>query len=248
MAGAPILAYVEDSLPGETRRSRLEFARRHGLALEVANRGRLDPDACAGLPIVTVQAYRMHDAHPLHPDPGVREAAAAHLRDTIDQAARLGAGRVLAVCGYGRAPCPEPLERCRAFFAAVAPQARARGVRVLIEPLSRRRAGAMTGAGCIRDLLDALGEPDVFGAALDTGHIQDDGDDPGAVLAAWGRDLDEVQLRGPGSRPPAPDVPVTRWLAGLVSPPAVVAIEHRAPIGEAEAAALVAGLRDGLGR
>lgn len=240
-----ILGYVEDSLPGRDRQERARLAARLGLALEVANRGEVDPApyARAGVAVVTVQAWGMHDHHPLHPDPARRAAAAAHLRDTIDLAARLGAPRVLAVCGYGPLSCGDPFDRCLEFFAASAPHARDRGVRILIEPLSRLRAPAAAGTEAVARLLAALALPEVFGAALDTGHLLDDRRDPGEVLASWGPEVEELQLRGPASVAPGPDLPLEAWLARLARPPAVLVVEHRAAIGSAELDALVERLR-----
>jgi Xylose isomerase-like TIM barrel len=236
----PIVGYVESSLPGETQSARIELARRHGLALEVAHRGSgsLDGFVDCGVPIASVQAFLMHEDHPLHRDPARRELASAHVRATIAEAARLGAPRVITVCGFGHDVCTKPFESCEAFFRALVPDAREHGVRVLIEPLSSQRAGAMTRASEIGRLLAALAAPDVFGTALDTGHILDDGHDVERYLARWKHPVDELQLRGAGSTPPALDAPVRRWLAALrarelsvphASPSAIV-VEHRAPI------------------
>jgi sugar phosphate isomerase/epimerase len=228
-----ILAYVEHCLPGRDPAARIATARRLGLALEVANREEADLEAVrgSGVPVVTVQAHRLHEAHPLHPDPACRDAAAAHVRDTIEVAAALGAGRVLTACGFGERVADRPFDRCVEFFSALAAPARGRGVRVLIELLSPLRAGAMTDPEELASLLDTLDAPDVFGAAIDTGHLLDAGREPEAFLDAWGLPVEEFQLRGPGSTPP-PAEPIGRWLAALDAPPAVVAVEHREPVAE----------------
>jgi sugar phosphate isomerase/epimerase len=189
----------------------------------------------------------MHDAHPLHPDPQRVSAARRHVRDTIEKAAAVGARRVLTVCGFGREPCDRPFERCVDFFAGVTTFARERGVLVLIEKLSRRRAGAMTGAEDLGRLFDELDAPDVFRTALDTGHILDDGLDPADYFKRWRHPVEEIQLRGPSSAPPAPDAPLRDWLGALPALPAVVCVEHREPIDRDRLTELVRSLSRDLG-
>jgi len=245
VGGSWTLTWLEHALPGDALAQRLALARRLGLALEVANRPGLDPRALrsARAPIVTLQAFGMHEAHPLHPDPERRRAGERHLVDTIERAAELGVPRVIAACGFGEAACAEPFESCRAFFERVAPRARERGVRVLIEPLSPRRSPAMDQPEDVERLLSALAAPDVFGTVLDTGHLLDGGHDPERILRGWPHRVDEVQLRGARSEPPPPGAPLGRWLACLREPPEVVCIEHRAPITVARVEELVAELR-----
>lgn len=245
----PHLAYVEHCLPGTRAEERLALAGRLGLALEVANRDGLDRGLLRrrGLPITTVQAYGLHDDHPLAGSAERTRAADLHVRETIELAVELGAPRVLTVCGFGPARCAAPAERCLEFFGALAPFARDRGVRILIERLSRRRAGAMTERGELEALLAALDAPDVFALALDTGHLLDDGLDPGAALAGWRAPVEEIQLRGADSRAPQPHLPWRTWLAALTAAPAVVAIEHRESITVAAFEILIRELFDDAG-
>lgn len=239
----PILAYVEHCLPGADVGERLRLARRHDLALEIANRQGLEVERLrgSGAVICTVQAWEMHDVHPIHPDPAARRSAEVHVRRTIELAERLGAPRVLTVCGYGSAIVDAPFERCRDFFARLVPFARDRGVRLLVERLGRSRAAAMTAPEAIDRLLDEVGAPDVLGRAVDTGHLLDDGLDPAEILR--GRAAEELQLRGPGSTPPSADLPVRRWLEALPARPAIVAVEHHEPTGTAELELLLRTLR-----
>jgi sugar phosphate isomerase/epimerase len=154
----PVLAYVEHCLPGSTTETRVRVARDHGLALEVANRNGFDPEAARswGVPVVSLEAYRMHEIHPLQANPEHCHEALRHVRDTIEKAARVGAARVITACGFGHDPVDRPFERCLDFFASLAPFARDHGVRILIEKLSRQRAGEMTDAVELRLLLDRL--------------------------------------------------------------------------------------------
>lgn len=241
------VAYVEHCLPAPDEAARLALARRHGLALEVANRiGRdLGPVLDSGLDVVTLEAYDLHEFHPLHPDPRRRERGFEHVRDTIEKAAAAGVPRVLAVCGFGE-PCARPYEECLAFFRRLAPVAAGLGVRIMIEPLSPLRAGAMTDPRDVARLIDELAAPAVFTSLLDTGHIVDGGHDLARYFAAWPHPVEEIQVRGPRSAPPAVDFDLRPLLAALATPPAVVAIEHRRPIEPAALAPLLRNLRASL--
>jgi hypothetical protein len=105
----------------------------------------------------------------------------------------------------------------------------------------------MTGAEELARLFDELDAPDVFRAALDTGHILDDGLDPAAYFEAWRHPVEEIQLRGPNSTPPAPGAPLHGWLGALPALPAVVCVEHRDPIDRDRFSELARSLRTALG-
>ena len=240
-----LLAYVEDCLPGDATASRVALAERLGLAIEVPWGGEVDEAALRGgqVTLATLQAFAMHDVHPLHPDASVRERGAAHLRDTLETAARWGVPRVLSVCGFGQQTCADPEETCRDFFAEAVPVARDLGVHLMIELLSPLRSSAMCQPAPMQRLLAALDAPDVVRSVIDIGHLADAGHDAAAVLSAWGHPVEELQLRGKGSVPPASDLPLASLLGCLPAPPAVVCVEHRTPIGMDELQRLVAHLR-----
>lgn len=242
-----VLAYVEHVLPGDTR-ERLDAARQLGLALEVADRADTDLDAitASGLPVATVQAWRLHDVHPLHPDAHVRAAAPGVVERALDVAARLGAPRVLTVCGFGHAPIDAPFERSLEFFTALAPRARALEITILIEPLSPLRAAHMTSLDEHRRLLAALASEGSFATAFDTGHLLDGMLEPTQVLATWPHPVAELQLRAAASEAPSSDSPIESWIRALPASAEVVAIEHRRPLGRAALELLVARVRSAL--
>lgn len=244
----PLLAYTEHNLPAATPAERFELARVHGLALEVANRDddRAERARDAGLPIATLQAWRMHEVHPIHPDKKVRGEAYEHLRRTIELAAKLGVPRVIAIAGYGQQVCEDPFAEARAFFRFVAPVAREKKVRVLIEPLSPLRCAALTAPMVLARLFEEIESPDVFASAIDTGHVIDSGRDVAEYLERWPRAVAELQLKDKGSSPPGPDMPLSRWLRKLKAVPEVVCIEHRLPIDAQDLAKLLAHLRGEL--
>jgi sugar phosphate isomerase/epimerase len=245
----PLLAYVEHDLPAATSEERFALARAHKLALEIAHKGGDVAQRArdAGLPIATLQAWRLHETHPIHPDKKVRGAAYEHLRETIELAARLDVPRVLAVAGYGQEICADPFEEARSFFRWVAPIAREKKVRLLIEPLSPLRCAALTAPMVLSRLLEEIESPDVFGSAIDTGHVVDSGRDVGEYLERWPREIKELQLKSKGSSPPESDVPLSSWLKKMKNVPEVVCVEHRLPIEPACFARLVGHLRAELG-
>ncbi len=244
--GSTELAWVEHALPGPDGAARVRLAQELGVALEVACRPELELDALGAARVVCVQAWGMHDAHPLHPAASRRAEAARHLDATLELARQLGAPRVIAVCGYGRSCERDPkraLARCRAFFGEHAVRARELGVRILIEPLSPLRSDALTDPHDVARLIRELGAPDVFAGVLDTGHLLDGGRDPRAVLTAFDAPLDELQLRGADSRAPTGDEPFRAWLAARPEPPAVVSVEYREVLDPARVRALARRLR-----
>lgn len=245
---SPILAYTEHNLPAATPEERFALARAHGLALEIAHRDddRAERARDAGLPIVTLQAWRLHEVHPIHPDKKVRGEAFEHLRRTLELAAKLGVPRVLAVPGYGQEICADPFAEARAFFRWLAPVAREHKVRVLLEPLSPLRCAALTAPMVLARLLDEIESPDVFGCAIDTGHVIDSGREVVEYLERWPRKVDELQLKDKGSSPPGLDLPLAKWLRRLKAPPEVVCVEHRLPIEAGELGKLLEHLRGEL--
>lgn len=243
------LAYVEHCLPGSTIEERLQLAWEHGLALELANRGGLDPGPIlrAGFEVVTLQAYRMHQFHPLHRHAVRRKMAMSHVQETIETAARYGIPRVVTACGFGEDLLDRPFERCLEFFSQLAPLARDNGVRILIEPLSPLKAAALAGPHDIRSLMDELDQPDVFSTILDTGHLLDGGHDPTGIIAKWPRRVEELQVRGPRSTAPVPGAALRQWVGAPKRPPAVICVEHGEPITREALADLVTHLREEAG-
>jgi len=101
----PTLAYVETSLPAVSQAERLAAIQHWGIALEVANWGEVSVEEyqSARIPIAAVQAYQMHEFHPLHRDPQYRYQGLLHVRDTLELTAQLDTPRIVTVCGFGHA-------------------------------------------------------------------------------------------------------------------------------------------------
>lgn len=242
----PILAYNESSLPAPSWGERLQLATQYDLALEVANQGNLnlEPYLKTNIPITAVQAYAMHDLHPLHPEAQHRYQALHHVQQTLEIAAQLQVHRIVTVCGFGTDVVDSPFEHCLDFFSRCASKAKALGIKIMIEPLSPRRCSAMTDPYQIGQLVETLAEPEVFTTLLDTGHLLDSGYDLETFLPNWTLPTEELQLKGPHSTPP--DFSLGQWLMQLPFQPAVVCVEHRQPISLSKFHQLISGLRLGL--
>jgi len=236
------LAYVAHLLPGSLD-ERVEHARRLGLAVEVADG--IGPDVTtwrrAGLEVPTLAAWGMHELHPLHRDADARAASVGYVLGVLERAARAHVPNVLTACGFHPASTERVRARCLDFYGALAPRARELGVRILIEPLSPLRAGALNEPADVDRLIVELGD-DVFATALDTGHLLDARLDPGEVLRTWRSPVNELQLRGADSRPPSPRLPFASWIAAHAELE-VVTIEHRETIAVPALNELVASVR-----
>ena len=228
----PILAYNEESLPASSFSDRLHLATQYHLALEIANAGDLELEhyLASNIQISAVQAYAMHDFHPLHPEAHHHQQALDHVQQTLEIAAQLQAPRIVTVCGFGAKVIDSPFEHCFDFFSACGPQAKALGIKIMVEPLSPRRCSAMTDPHEIGRLIERLAEPSVFTTLLDTGHLLDSGYDLETFFQTWTYPVEELQLKGPGSTPPSLDFSLDQWLKELTTQPAVVCVEHRQPI------------------
>lgn len=228
----PTIAYTEDSLPAVSPAERFAVIKQWGLAVEIANRGNLSVADYqqAGVMIAAVQAYQMHQFHPLHPDLEYRRQAVGHVKDTLTLAAQLHAPHIITVCGFGHDLADLPFERSLEFFASVADQARALGVRILIEPLSPKRVGAMAHPDEVAQLVRHLSQPEVFSMVLDTGHLLDSGINLEAFFSTWQHPIEELQLKGINSSPPDDTLAIEHWLNKMSSLPAVLCVEHRQPI------------------
>jgi sugar phosphate isomerase/epimerase len=172
----------------------------------------------------------MHDFHPLHPDLQCRQQAIAHVKDTLMLAAQLHAPRIVTVCGFGHDLADRPFERSIEFFSSLVKSAKALGVRIMIEPLSPKRVGAMAHPEEVAQLVNDLNQSDVFSLLLDTGHLLDSGFCLNEFFSTWQHPIEELQLKGKSSAPPDLAWPLASWLDAMLSPPRIICVEHRQPV------------------
>jgi len=156
--------------------------------------------------IGTGQAYLEEGLSLAAPEAAVRERAVARLAEHTAVAHRAGA---LLIVGLIHGPIPPgerretALERLLAGLGQVARAARARGVRIVIEPINRYESNWLNTVDEVVDLLARLGEENV-GILPDTFHMNIEEDDPLAALRRargrlWHVHIADSNRRAPGS-------------------------------------------------
>lgn len=193
------LAFSTLGLPGMPLTEVLELAVRHGwagLELRCATGEPVHPAlspaerraaawefAITGITPLTVASY-VGIA-----EPGEDEPLLAELRTQLRLAADLGARYLRVFPKGGDGPVEEADLRAARRLAAVADEAQAQGVRVLVETHDSHRAGAD-----VARLLDRVGHPAV-GALWDLMHTWLAGETPSATLSALRPHLGYVQVK-----------------------------------------------------
>jgi hypothetical protein len=249
----------------------LAFAADRGVAVEAEFTGTSSPEPylAAGVEVVSVQCLALKQFAASHPKPAIRRQAVAAITEAVAFARALGARHLITIGDYlgpanalNQPPARaadlwlDTLEACQAML-----EQQPGAPRVLLEPLSRRRARHFQVPADVLAVLDRLTRSDLFGLALDTGHLLDQlpssPADPEAALSAQietcaGR-CNELQLRGAASTLPHRDWPFAKWFALLSPILEVVTLEHRCPPDAADTDALIEVLgralrqRPGLG-
>lgn len=214
---------VSDSPPPGTVDPAIELSRTlrvlaevgfDGVELAVRDPAVIDLDAVArtatalgiAVPaIATGQAYTREGLSLTSHDVSVRERAVARLLAQVEAAHRLGA---LLTIGVIHGPIPpgntrqDAEERLLPALGRVAAAARARGVRMVLEPIQRYSTNWLHTAREMLALIARLGEDNV-GVLLDTFHMNiEEADPPGAMREAasrlWYFHVAENNRRAPG--------------------------------------------------
>ena len=134
--------------------------------------------------IGTGQAYLEDGLALTSPDGARRDGAERRLAAQVDLAQRLGA---LVIVGLIHGPVPagetraQASDRLCAGLGRVARAARARGVRLVVEPINRYESNWLTTVDEVMELLERLGEDNV-GVLPDTFHMNIEEADPLAAL------------------------------------------------------------------
>lgn len=154
----------------------------------------------------TGQAYVDEGLALSSPDAGVRDRAVDRLLAHVELAAPLGA---LVIVGLIHGPIPAGWDRARAAsqvrrgLARVARAARARGLRVVLEPINRYETNWLNTVEEVLEFLEELGEDNV-GVLPDTFHMNIEEADPQAALwrardRLWHVHVADSNRRAPGS-------------------------------------------------
>lgn len=122
------------------------------------------------------------------PQPTDPETELAYVRKAFQRLSRLG---VTIVCfGSGGArrvpegfPKEEAFQQLVAFGKLIAPEARAHGITVVIEPLRRQESNIINSAAEGLDLVNAINDPN-FQLLVDFYHLASEHEDPDIILRA----------------------------------------------------------------
>ena len=154
--------------------------------------------------IGTGQAYLEEGLSLASPEAAVRDRAVTRLLAQVDVACRLGA---LLIVGLIHGPVPPGMDRERALawflggLGRVAPAARERGVRVVIEPINRYESNWLNTVDEVLDVIRWLGEDNV-GVLPDTFHMNIEEVDLAAAVRRAGQRLWHVHVADSNRRAP----------------------------------------------
>ena len=132
-----------------------------------------------------------------------RDQQMAHVRKAFDRLAKLGTQIVVFGSGGAR-QVPDGFSKDEAFQQLVdfgrriAPEARARGITVTIEPLRRQETNIINSAGEGLRLVEAINDPN-FQLMVDFYHLASEQEDPAIVLRAKDR-LRHLHVANPQER------------------------------------------------
>ncbi len=171
-----------------------------GLWLELANTEPRDlsPLDSYDVEVKTVQAYRLHELHWLSKKKEMREAAYAHVLDTVRLAEKVGAQYVLTVPTYGFDLLKKPRGECIENYRRISEET---DLTILIEALSPRQTNFLPSLPAAAELVEETARDNV-GLAADTWHIEESGDDVAETLRGLGEVIIELHLRDTDSKPP----------------------------------------------
>lgn len=237
------IAYVERSLAGADLATARALAERLDLRVE---RRESDWDGLPDPRLIVVQAHRLHEEHPLDPNPLVRGLARAGVRETIERAGRAGVPYVLTVPGFGDDLVEDPVSVAVEAYREFVDVAQRAGVTLLVELLAPRRLRILNQAAEFAHWMKGLNAGSHLLAALDTGHLLDAGLDPLAVVRDWPLEVGLLQLRGPGGGFPPHGMPLKALLCE--ARPQVVSVEHHQSVDEHQIEVFLTRLRRARGR
>ncbi|MGC8817288.1 MAG: sugar phosphate isomerase/epimerase family protein [Candidatus Hadarchaeum sp.] len=203
----PSLGCTEFAVPGRTLEEKLGLLESRRMWLELVNDGdrRLEPILTTvsnfNIPILSVQANRLHSLRLLSDDLGERRAATRHVEETMEWAAALGAENVVTTLVFGDPAAKDPYRLALEIFRDFGWQAEELGITVSVEPLGRNRTSFLPRVSEVHSFVSELGQEHVRLMA-DTMHIHDSGDDVREVVIEYLDEISELQLRDTDSRPP----------------------------------------------
>jgi D-psicose/D-tagatose/L-ribulose 3-epimerase len=141
-----------------------------------------------GLPTTNANLFLPGSIHLTGPTPTDPETELAYARKAFDRLSRLGV-KILCFGSGGARRFPEGFAKADAFKQLVefgkriAPEARAKGITVVIEPLRSQESNIINTAGEGFELVKAINDPN-FELLIDFYHLASEKEDPEIVLRA----------------------------------------------------------------
>lgn len=203
------LGCVEFAVPGGTLENKLKILESHEMWLELVNDGSdekrskniLEILSGFNVPIMSVQAYLLHNLRMLSKRDSDRKVAMRHMEETIKLASEVGAQNVVAVATYGEPTVKNPGEKCIEIFKHFGELGAESNVVISIEPLGRERTTFLPSVSEIYSLVHDVGSDNVR-LMVDTMHIHSDGENVAGTIRKYATEIMELQLRDTNSRPP----------------------------------------------
>jgi len=209
MVRSVTLGCVEFAVPGNTLEDKLRILESRKMWLELVNdvfdEKRLEhileilPNFKT--PIMSVQAFLLHDLRMLSTKDKDQKIAVRHVEETIKIAAKVGAQNVVTTITYGEPRIENPREKCVELFKHFGKLSEEFNVLVSIEPLGKERTTFLPSVSEIYRLVQDVGSEHVRLMA-DTMHIHSNGENIAEVVKEYFLEISELQLRDTNSRPP----------------------------------------------
>ncbi len=199
---------VEFVVPGDTLEDKLRILESRKMWLELVNDGFDEKRLKSVLeilpnfktPIMSVQAFLLHDLRMLSAKEKDQKLAIRHVEETIKIASKVGAQNVVTTITYEEPRIENPRERCVELFKHFGKLSEEFNILTSIEPLGRERTTFLPSVSEIYRLVQDVGSEHVRLMA-DTMHIHSNGEDVVGVVNEYLVKISELQLRDTNSRP-----------------------------------------------
>jgi sugar phosphate isomerase/epimerase len=209
MVRGMVLGCVEFAVPGSTLEDKLRILESREMWLELVNdgfdekrlRNILEILPSFNTPIMSVQAYLLHDLRMLSAKNRDQKVAARHVEETIKIASQVGAQNVVAVATYGEPTIRNPMEKCIDLFKRFGKLGAELDVIISIEALDRSRTTFLPSLSEVYHLVRDVSSDHVRLMA-DTMHIHANGENVAESIEKHATEIAELHLRDTDSTPP----------------------------------------------
>lgn len=200
---------VEFAVPGDTLEDKLRILESRKMWLELVNDG-FDEKRLKNIleilpnfntPIMSVQAFLLHDLRMLSAKDRNQKVAVRHVEETIKIASKVRAQNVVAVATYSDPTIRNPREKCINLFKSFGELGAELDVIISIEALDRDRTTFLPSVPEIYHLVRDVGSDHVRLMA-DTMHIHANGKNVAGTIREYATEIMELHLRDTNSTPP----------------------------------------------